>query len=282
MLTPLRKLARAHMFFMTLALLLATPTSLVLAQDDEEEEEEDEGDEEGGGDLDSLMASDPEREESDDEGSEDPFAEVEGEGGQDSGGEGEGLGGYEDDERPPGDRLAPEKKAGDDEKKDEPEEESVGTRVGIGLLVGYGLRFEDAANPWAFGLGGQATLDFGLIALSGRLAFHLGETVTMQQAAFQGNGGTFQESSNLWELGVEGGIDIDIKELTLRPGIGLGFAVVSRGDATDARGYVAPGLALLYNVGESFYLGLDTRYKNVFGVTTLTGLTFMGVVGMQF
>jgi hypothetical protein len=237
------------------------------AQDDEEEAtEEEEGDE----DMDALMASDPERAEPKAEEAEDdeaPPAEPGEQGG--------------DDERPPG---------GEEPAESEPKEaaeeveDSGGPAkpISIGVLAGYGLALDDGANPWSAGFGLRGGYNIGGFYVGARFVYHVGETVTELRGSFAGDTSEVEVSANLWELGAEAGYDIRAGEIVvIRPELGVGLASVSANN-TQTVGYIAPGLALLFDVSPGFFLGIDARYAYVGTTLGESGLGFFANLGLRF
>lgn len=148
--------------------------------------------------------------------------------------------------------------------------------ISAGLLLGYGLDLEDGStNPWGlgFGLNGGYSLDMG-VYIGGRFVYYLGE-----------------DDVNVWELGVEGGYNVVMDKLTIRPEIGLGLANIGISVATpigtvsDSSTYlsIAPGAALLYDVSENMYVGADARFQLVFAdPDTVKALIFLLTGGMRF
>jgi len=151
-----------------------------------------------------------------------------------------------------------------------------------GLLVGNG--FKDGYN---FGLGarGGVTLPMN-VYVGGTFLYHLGTTKST---------GGVDVTANVWFLGAEGGYDLGVGPLTLRPYLGLGYAhlAVSSSDVcalgtcvsgvSDSDGKVAlwPGATALFNLG-SLFVGADLRYTvvldvddgNAFGAFATAGLGF--------
>lgn len=124
----------------------------------------------------------------------------------------------------------------------------------IGALVGYG--FKDGTN-FGFGARGGYTLPAN-VYLGGTFLYHLGNTV--------GGAGL-----NLYYFGVEGGYDIALSPVVIRPYLGFGRAVASidtPGDVStgvtatnSSTGYLGfwPGVTAIYPMGR-FFVGLDARY----------------------
>jgi hypothetical protein len=186
-----------------------------------------------------------------------------------------------DDERPPGELGD----VGGEEEEEAPVEAvDDGTGLLLGLLLGYGIGLEDGVNAWGFGLGLQGGYDTGLLTVGARFVYYLGgsETQTITSIGL-GADSTRTIDINLWELGVEAGIDIEASAaVLLRPGLGVGLASVSSGSASEAYPYFAPGVALLYNMSSSVYLGLDGRFQLVLAdPEAAKAVIFLATLGMR-
>jgi hypothetical protein len=150
-----------------------------------------------------------------------------------------------------------------------------------GLLVGNG--FKDGYNV-GLGARGGVTLPMN-IYVGGTFLYHLGKTESVAGA---------DVTANVWFLGAEGGYDLGVGPLTLRPYLGLGYAHLSVSapdvcalgtcvSASDSDGKVAfwPGATGLFNLG-SWFVGVDLRYTvlldvddgNAFGAFATAGLGF--------
>jgi hypothetical protein len=153
--------------------------------------------------------------------------------------------------------------------------------LSAGLLAGNG--FKDGYNV-GVGARGGITLPMNLY-LGASFLYHFGTTQ---------NTGAGDVTTNLWLLGAEGGYDLGVGPLTLRPYLGLGYAHLSFGapdacaagtclSVSDSDGKVAlwPGVAALFNLA-IFFIGVDLRYTvlldvedaNAFGTFATAGLTF--------
>ncbi len=239
------------------------------AQDEEEEDS----------DVDSLMASDPEREAEEAEDEEAPSEDDE----RPPPGDQQG-----DDERPPGEEpVAVEKK---EEPPPEPDSGPV-NKVSAGLLIGYGISFEDA-NPWGFGLGLRAGYNFGGFHLGGRFAYQFGGDYESPRADNTGSGYRVTETWSLWEVGPEVGYDIFAGDVDIRPYIGVGLAIVSRdveatfadpaSSETAGHPFLAPGVSLLFSPSDSFFLGIDARLQVIFrSLGEVKGLPLNFYIGMR-
>jgi hypothetical protein len=151
--------------------------------------------------------------------------------------------------------------------------------ISVGLLVGYGLDLEDGPlNPWGLGFGARGGYNLDQIFLGVRFVFYLGGE----------EGGV---SSNVWELGLEGGYDIDAGGVTIRPGLGLGLASVSSEitllgmsvSGSDSYLYLAPGASLLFDVSDDIFVGADVRFQMIFADPDMVkALIMLANAGMRF
>jgi hypothetical protein len=153
-------------------------------------------------------------------------------------------------------------------------------------LLGYGFDFEEAEwNPFGFALGlrGGYTLDQGLY-LGGQLMYFGGDS-------FEAPG--IETSVNLVTVGIEGGFDIWVEPVTIRPSLGLGLAflntsvestVIDDDDSVDNSStnlYLAPGVTVIYPLDE-FFVGGDARIWFVTEDPSITGMTLMATAGAAF
>jgi len=164
--------------------------------------------------------------------------------------------------------------------------------VSISLLLGYGISLESGANPWGLGFGLRGGYNIGQIYLGPRFVYYLGASQ---------NTGFGKVTANIWELGLEGGYDLQVADkFVLRPMLGLGIASfhtslkvsgISGGitgapiSGSGSKSYfqLAPGIAALYDLSESAFIGLDARFGIVFGnQTTVKGLLLLANGGMRF
>jgi hypothetical protein len=252
---------RAPLIFASSVLLLALPASNVLAQDDLEE----------------MMATDPDRpaeeeaEEEEEEGEEPTEDEEKAPPGEQG----------SDEERPPGDPDAPDDATESDVPAEPVDDPTKGFR--IGALLGYGLALEDF-NPWGPGFGLQAGYDTGVFVIGARFVYYLGETYDTQiTGTFSGVPVTESVTINVWELSLDLGVDLALSpSVTLRPGLGLGFASSARGDSSEVIGAVSPGAALLFAATDSFYVGLDARFQVVTSSPeAIKALIFLAAAGVR-
>jgi hypothetical protein len=250
---------RARLIFASSVLLLAIPPSSVLAQDDLEE----------------MMSADPDRpaEEAEEEAEEEESA-----GDEEKAPPGEQG---SDEERPPGDEEAPAEETESDVPVEPVDDPSKGFR--IGALIGYGLSLEDV-NPWGPGFGLQAGYDLGVFVIGARFVYYLGESVEIPSInVFQEVTGSESVTVNVWELGVDAGFDLAVSPaVTVRPGLGIGFASVASGSQSDLYGAISPGAALLFAATDSFYVGLDARFQVVLSdPEAIKSLIFLAAAGVR-
>lgn len=232
-------------------------------------------------DLEDLMASDPEQPAQADEQAADEEP-------ADGGFEDEPTGSSEntlsmsDDERPPGDEPSSVQPVAD-EQSAEAEPSAGGHRnpLSAGLLAGYGINVGSGANPWSFGFGVRAGYNFSAFYLGGRFVYYAGSSATETRYGVLGEMRTEEVTASLWELGLEGGYDIEAGSVVIRPGLGFGFASASGGN-TEAYAFAAPGVSLLYNMSDALFLGLDGRYQVVLSEPAGEGVVLLANLGMRF
>lgn len=244
-------------------LLLAIPTSHVRAQDD---------------DLDSMMQTDPDKPAAAEDEGEAPAAE-----GEQAEGEKKASGEQGSDEERPFEEMPHEGKKEKTEEVEAPPDPGA-KGLGIGGLIGYGLSLESGANLWSAGFGLQGNYDLGVFVIGLRFVYYIGGSEEVPKIdVFQVQTGTETVSANIWELSLDLGFDIDLsKAATLRPGVGIGFASASGGSSSKLYGAFSPGVALLYDVSESFYIGLDARLQVVTAQPQAQkGLIFLGAIGLH-
>jgi hypothetical protein len=152
--------------------------------------------------------------------------------------------------------------------------------VSLGVLLGYGVSFEDF-NPWAAALGLTAGVNLSSFYLGARFAYHFGETVT---------DGFSDIKINLWELNLVVGYDIAvIQNLSLRPNASVGLATIMgegtgefEGSDSSEELMLAAGLAAIYDIQPSVFLGLDLRIEHIFGDVDANGFVFSANGGVRF
>jgi hypothetical protein len=156
--------------------------------------------------------------------------------------------------------------------------------ISASLLLGYGVGLQSGGNPWGLGFGLRGGYNLDKIYLGARFVYYLGKSVTVPNPF----GTPVSVTANIWELGVEGGYDVDAAQgLVVRPLVGLGIANsgvsgtgISGASSTDL--YIAPGAALLYDVSDSFFVGVDARLQLVFASSLGKSLIFLANGGMRF
>ena len=93
--------------------------------------------------------------------------------------------------------------------------------ISLGLLLGYGIDLEEESiNPFGFGFGlrGGYTLDMGLY-LGAQFIYFMGESFEDPTTGMEG-------SINVIPISIEGGYDIDLEAIVIRPLLGLGIHLV--------------------------------------------------------
>lgn len=158
-------------------------------------------------------------------------------------------------------------------------------RTANSLQLGGGFRYgqdlEDGDfNPWGLGLGlslGYTTSN--ALYFGGVFDYFFGSSVDL--------GAGSELSGNVWQLGGEGGYDIQLIDAVLiRPKLGVGIAslnseVCGVGCIDDSSTYfaAAPGATLMLFFGNVTLMG-DLRYQMVFAdPDTLNGLIFSFGIG---
>ena len=155
--------------------------------------------------------------------------------------------------------------------------------ISVGLLLGYGHDLGEPANPWGIGFGARGGYNLGPLFLGARFVFYLGKTENVVDPF----GNPAEASANIWELGLEGGYDLRLGPLALRPGAGFGVASVNAdntlsGSQSETEIYVAPGVSVLIDVTRDMFVGVDGRFQLVFADETAKGVIVLANVGMRF
>jgi len=150
-----------------------------------------------------------------------------------------------------------------------------------GLLVGNGFK-----EGYGFGLGARAGVTLPLsVYVGGTFVYHLGETKSTAAG---------DRSVNVWYVGAEGGYDLGVGPLTLRPYLGLGYAhvraaspdVCAFGQCVSASGSngefaLWPGVTALVGLG-GLFVGADLRYVVLVDVEDFNAFSAFATIGMSF
>ena len=162
----------------------------------------------------------------------------------------------------------------------------------LGAKVGYGSSPSSAYNnPLGFGLGARAGVDFLSIYLGAQFRYYFG---TDESAASVTGIESGSVHSHSWVYGIEGGYNITLGPLTIRPQLGLGnTTIATSGQATGVVNvtwkpgsdnnnfYLEPGAVLLVNIG-IWYFGADVNLLWVPAVQdSKAALTVDGQVGIK-
>lgn len=145
--------------------------------------------------------------------------------------------------------------------------------VSAGLLVGEG--FKDGYN---FGIGARAgvTLPAVPVYVGGTFVYHLGKTESSPLG---------DVNAKVLYVGVEGGYEIGIPLVSIRPYLGLGYASLtgSVGDISESNGKFAiwPGATGLVSLG-TIFVGLDVRYVVVTDADDANAASLFATAGLSF
>jgi hypothetical protein len=187
-----------------------------------------------------------------------------------------------DEERPPGEEEETTEETDAPAEAEPVEESGHPAPISIGVLIGYGISLEDGpANPWGVGFGLRGGYNISDFYVGVRFSYHLGETAEIPTADVFGVGGTEEVTVNLWDLGAEAGYDIHAGTVIIRPELGIGFAGSSYGSSSELNPYLAPGAALLVDLG-GFFVGLDARFQAVLSDPSTNAIGIFGTLGMRF
>lgn len=163
-----------------------------------------------------------------------------------------------------------------------------GIGASAGIIGGLGMKPSDypsgAANPYGVGLGVRGGVN--LMGLYGGLTFlyHLGGSYDVPIVG--------SIKTNVMYYGLEGGYEIGLGPLAVRPYVGLGnFTAKASGggtDSSDSSLYVAPGIVGLVSVA-GLFVGADLRYVVPFkkgstsngGEISNNSLGIFGTVGVS-
>lgn len=163
-----------------------------------------------------------------------------------------------------------------------PSERSEGaldTRWALGAMLGVST---DYLN-FGLGLRGGKTLD-NHIYVGGSFLYHFaGDTFSGYSGAL---GNNVSSSASVVYFGPEGGYDIDLKAVVLRPYIGLGpaffaWSVTGAGATTtgaNTRFVVWPGATVIYDFPDTrFFIAGDIRFVSVPGGPAVGFFAFGGI-----
>lgn len=169
--------------------------------------------------------------------------------------------------------------------EDESATNATAKPISVGLLLGFGIGF-DEIDPWGLGFGLRGGYNLGAIFLGARFVYYLGESVEALGV---------DASYNLWEFGIEGGYDLALDPIVIRPTLGLGLASLVYsvdipsgfgigGSTSTSEIYlaIAPGASVLFDVAENIFIGAEGRLQIVLAEETLSGLILMANGGMRF
>lgn len=135
----------------------------------------------------------------------------------------------------------------------------------IGLGFRYGIDLEESTvDPWRTGIG----LEVGYtteqaIYFGGFADYFFGE-----ERRFDLLFDEVSVSANVWQLGAEGGYDLQLGDFVLlRPKLGLGLSTIRvattpGSSESDSHLGIAPGLTAMF-FASSLVLSIDTRYQMV-------------------
>jgi hypothetical protein len=150
---------------------------------------------------------------------------------------------------------------------------------------------QDSPNPFGFGLGGRAGVDFFSFYAGVQGIYYFGSGETEGVSGFQ----TATVSRHAWDYGVEVGYNLSVSVLTLRPQIGIGGVSMSSSlsgsgfisgstsldHANESSVYIEPGVTALISLG-TWFIGADA---NIFVAPDLTNdqaaFTFHGQIGIK-
>lgn len=158
--------------------------------------------------------------------------------------------------------------------------------ISVALLAGYGLALNEPnhLNPFGVGFGVRGGYNLGSFYLGARFLFFLGDSEKIAGV---------DTSANSITLGLDAAYDLALidRRLFVRPELGGGLVVQAAETMTAAEQpmdessevlYIAPGLALLVNVGQRSFLGVDAQLPIIFDDETVLELTMMATAGMRF
>ncbi len=188
----------------------------------------------------------------------------------------------------------------EEEEEDELSDEALGIAgpsgpkpITVALLFGYGfsLNAEETfdLNPFGIGFGARGGYNLERIYAGGRILFFLGDSEQLP--------GGIENSHSQFQLAIEGGYDLQVSGLLLRPSLALGISISSiestvAGPPMPGQGpadlssediFVAPGGTLLYALEGDLFVGAEAQLPIIFAdPETVLGLTLMATGGMAF
>jgi hypothetical protein len=157
-------------------------------------------------------------------------------------------------------------------------------QIGVGFRYGVDLDSDDGFNPWGPGIGVNGGYTFSnALYLGGNFDYFFGAKKDVPG---------FDVSGNIWQLMAEGGYDIGLGNIVLRPKLGLGFASISSKvcaspdnaafggcqEPSEKPFALAPGATFLL-LTSHFTLTLDARYDIVFADEKAKALLFSVGIG---
>jgi hypothetical protein len=164
--------------------------------------------------------------------------------------------------------------------------------LSMGVLFGAGFSFDHltgSVNPMGFGLGVRAGYNLNKLFLGGRFMYYVGDASDLP---------TGRLAMKSWLLAAEGGYDLELGCLVLRPGLALGIAsriidgppsfnggnlgyIPGSASNTQVGLYLAPGASLILPI-DAFFVGADARLHLVLGDRVSGGLELLANAGMRF
>lgn len=163
---------------------------------------------------------------------------------------------------------------------------ALDTRIFAAAMLGFA---SDSLN-FGFGLRGGKTFENHLY-VGGSFVYHVGESVSGGSTVATGYGTTanttYSASTSAIIVGPEGGYDLDLKAVVLRPYLGLGLAAFTGSSSaggvsvstSGSQFVVWPGAQVIYSLPQSnFFLGGDAHVVTVPG----TAFSVFATGGIHF
>lgn len=160
--------------------------------------------------------------------------------------------------------------------------------IRVALVAGYGEMFDPPGelNPLGVGFGVSGGYHLASFYLGARFMFFLGESERVSGA---------QISANALTIGLEAGYELTLIDalLRVRPEVGVGLIVTSAEamtatstsmsrDESSEDLYIAPGLAVLFDVSERVFVGIDAQLPIVLDGAGTIAQTTLATAGMRF